>query len=440
MRRSRLVIAGCALALAAALVAAVAARGTARDPIRVGLLVDCSGLLGQTRELVLASAALPLVDRGGIRHDDGSVTGAKVGGREIELVPACTEFTYFHLLIFATRRLIEDDSVEVVLGPAGVGESVVLRELAAHYPGVTFLEGPPLPQEATLRDSRPNLFRFSPDGAQTTAGLGTYAYRDLGWRSAVVVGEGFFGDGWELAAGFVAEFCALGGEVVARDWLSLYLPDPSRAARRHAAEADGLVVLVDSSPATYLGAYGRAVGPLRRRLLLGGSAFLDPRNLSLPGVDLRGVVRAGNIPLDQDVTTMRTFRARFERIFPELPSGPAKDVFVVPSYTAMSAVVSAVDQTGGELGDGQRAFRASLSSLELAAPQGKVRLDRNRQAIAPIYLERIGSLPGGGAAVEAVRTVRDVDQGFGGIFTAHTPRPSATEPACESRRPPAWAK
>jgi branched-chain amino acid transport system substrate-binding protein len=440
MRRSRIVIAGCALALAAALVAAVAARGTARDPIRVGVLTDCSGLLGPTKELVLAGAALPLLDRGGIRHEDGRVTGAKVGGLEIELVPACTEFTYFHLLILATRRLIEDDGVDVVLGPAGVGEGVVLRELAAHYPGVTFLEGPPLPQEATLRHSRPNLFRFSPDGAQTTAGLGTYAYRELGWRRAVVVGEGFFGDGWELAAGFVAEFCALGGEVVGRDWLSLFLPDPSRSARRHAAQADGLVVLADSSPATYLAAYGRAVGSLKRRLLLGGSAFLDPRSLSLPGVDLRGVVRAGHIPLDPDVTTMRTFQARFERVFPELPPGPAKDVFVVPFYTAMSAVVSAVEQTGGELGDGQRDFRASLSSLELAAPQGKVRLDRNRQAIAPVYLERIESSPGRPAAVEAVRTIRDVDQSFGDIFSAHTPRPSATKPACESRRPPSWAR
>ena len=440
MRRSRIVIAVCALALAAALVAAVAARGPARDPIRVAVLTDCGGLLGQTKELVLAGAALPLLDRGGKRHEDGSVTGAKVGGREIELVAACTEFTYFHLLIFATRRLIEDDGVDVVLGPAGVGEGVVLRELAAHYPGVTFLEGPPLPQEATLRDSRPNLFRFSPDGAQTTAGLGTYAYRDLGWRRAVVVGEGFFGDGWELAAGFVAEFCALGGEVVGRDWLSLFLPDPSPSARRHAAEADGLVVLADSSPAPYLAAYARAVGSLKRRLLLGGSAFVDPRNLSLPGVDLHGVVRAGYIPLDPDVTTMRTFRARFQRVFPELPPGSAKDVFVVPFHTAMSAVVTAVEQTGGELGDGQRDFRASLSSLELGAPQGRVRLDGNRQAIAPIYLERIGSSPRGGAAVEAVRTVQAVDQGFGGIFTAQTASPSATEPVCESRQPPAWAK
>jgi branched-chain amino acid transport system substrate-binding protein len=342
------------------------------------------------------------------------------------------------LLTFAIRRLIEDDGVDVVLGPVGVGEGVVLRDLASHYPGVTFLEGPPLPQEATLRESRPNLFRFTPDGAQATAGLGTYAYRELGWRRAVVVGEDF-GDGWELAAGFVAEFCALGGKVVERDWLSLLTPNPSASARRHAAEADGVALLSELSPAAYLAAYRRDVASLEGRVVLGGSAFVDPRNLSLRGVDLRGVVRGGYIPLDPDVTPMRTFRSRIEHVFPQLPPGPAKDVFVVPFYTAMSAVVSAVDQTDGELGAGQRDLRASLSSLELAAPQGTVRLDRNRQAIAPIYVERIESPPGSSVVTGAVRVVRNVDEAFGGIFTAQTPRSSATEPVCRRRRPPAWA-
>ena len=34
-----------------------------------------------------------------------------------------------------------------------------------------------------------NLFRFSPDYAQHEAGLGTYAYRELGWRRATVVAD-----------------------------------------------------------------------------------------------------------------------------------------------------------------------------------------------------------------------------------------------------------
>ena len=75
-------------------------------------------------------------------------------------------------------------------GPIGGGENVVFRDLARRFPDVTFLASDMGAQETTLRDPPPNYFRYAPTGAQTTAGLGTYAYRDLGWRRAVVVGRG----------------------------------------------------------------------------------------------------------------------------------------------------------------------------------------------------------------------------------------------------------
>jgi branched-chain amino acid transport system substrate-binding protein len=112
----------------------------------------------------------------------------------------------------------------------------------------------------------------------------------------------------------------------------------------------------------------------------------------------------------------------------------------MPVYTAMRAVLTALDETGGELGDHQRELRAALSSLELAVPQGAIRLDRNRQAVAPIYLQRIARRPGGTLELETVRTIRGVEQTYGGIFRATTPRPSPTEPSCRRRRPPAWAQ
>ena len=38
--------------------------------------------------------------------------------------------------------------------------------------------------ELTLTDPAPNVFRFVLDAAQYAAGLGNYAYRQLGWRTA----------------------------------------------------------------------------------------------------------------------------------------------------------------------------------------------------------------------------------------------------------------
>ena len=131
------------------------------------------------------------------------------------------------------------------MGPIGGGENVVFRDLARRFPEVTFLASEMGAQETTLRDPPPNYFRFAPTGAQTTAGLGAYAYRDLGWRRAVIAAEDWY-PGWEAAAGFVAEFCALGGSVVERDWYALLGVDARTAALRHAAKADGVLVIATS--------------------------------------------------------------------------------------------------------------------------------------------------------------------------------------------------
>jgi branched-chain amino acid transport system substrate-binding protein len=64
---------------------------------------------------------------------------------------------------------------------------MILRELARKYQDTTFVVSTSGPREVTLGDTAPNLFRFAPDISQQVAGLGTFAFRDLGWRNAVVV-------------------------------------------------------------------------------------------------------------------------------------------------------------------------------------------------------------------------------------------------------------
>lgn len=409
-----------------------------REPVRVGVLLECTGLLVGTRDSVLAAASLPLLQRGGRRTPD--LVSGSAGGRRVELVPTCTEFTYPHRVVLATRRLVEVDGVVVVVGPIGGAENIAFRDLARRFPSVTFLASEMGSQETTLRDPPPNLFRFAPTGAQTTAGLGTYAYRELGWRRAVVVAEDWY-PGWESAAGFVAEFCALGGNVVERDWYSLFVPDPTAAARRHAASADGVVLIATSgTQLPYLTAYlGKAI-PAHTRLLLSGWAFSDPRNLQPQGLDLSGVVIGGSIPRASASEAMRAYRAAFEQRFPELPAVVAEGLVEIPAYTAVEALLTALEQTDGELGSSHELLRSTLTGLVLDAPQGAVRLDRKRQASEAIYLERIQPAKRGvGPRTRPLRRLDGVEQTFGGIFDEATPSPSKTDPTCERRPVPPWA-
>jgi branched-chain amino acid transport system substrate-binding protein len=425
---------------AAALVLAAGCGG--KDPVRVGVLVDCTGIVGAAKEQVRAAVTLPLLERGAQVGDAiGEVQGARVAGRPVEIVESCTELTYFSRLITATRELVEDEDVDVVIGPVGTPEGPVMRTLAERYPNVSFILGPGLAQEATLRESQPNLFRFQPDGEQNVAGLGTYAFKELGWRRAVVVAEGYSG-GWEHTAGFVAEFCALGGTVVERDYTSLFTPDPSAAATRHARSADGVALFTTFfTPIPYMQTYAAAVkSGLGRRLVISGNGFLwDPNSFAPPRVDTSGVVLSGYVPLDSGDRAMRAYRESFERTFPELPANAAVNPYSVTFYTAMEAVASALEATGGELGDDRIELRSALAGVELDAPQGTVRLDDNGQVIGDIALERIVRTGDGKAELESVRRIEGVDQSFGGLFTPQTPSPSWASPACKKGKPPPWA-
>ena len=177
------------------------------------MLADCQGALRGFEDAQLAGAELPFLRRGAHllgTSPSGGVSAIDVGGRRVELVRGCQETGEHTVYIEEARRLLEDEHVDVVVG----GSSVVTRELARRYPTCR------LRQHVLGRAGdhacggpRPNLFRFSPDYAQREAGLGAYAYHQLGWRRAAVV-AGDENPGWGGAAAFTAEFCALGGQVV----------------------------------------------------------------------------------------------------------------------------------------------------------------------------------------------------------------------------------
>ncbi|MFP3526183.1 hypothetical protein SB912_27235, partial [Pantoea sp. SIMBA_072] len=64
-------------------------------------------------------------------------------------------------------------------------------EYAKSVPSKTFVNGTSGAQDTTLRDPAPNFYRFTLDGAQWQAGLGSYAYETKGYRNIAVVSEDY---------------------------------------------------------------------------------------------------------------------------------------------------------------------------------------------------------------------------------------------------------
>jgi branched-chain amino acid transport system substrate-binding protein len=416
-----------AVALAAAALSAHVGCGGSDDPLRVGVLVDCTGVLEAFGEGTFAGAELPFRERDG-----------RAGGREVELVKGCTEVAALTLAISQTRRLIEEEGVDVILGPVGDTEGVLMRRLAPRYPNVTFILGATAAQEATLRVSQPNVFRFGADGAQSAAGLADYAYRELGWRRAAVAFD-YVAASWDATAGFVAEFCSLGGTVEDQGAFVADRADRAVAARL-ARKSDGVFVSDGFYPVgEFLRAYARAVGNLPPRLLLNGYGLSLPGALPPEGVDLSGVVMGGDIPLRSERPEWRRYLRAFARAFPELPRAAARDQLVLPYYVGMEGLARALERTGGEIGPGGRTLRRALARVAFTGPMGRIHLDTHRQAVVSVHLRRL-STDGDRVSTRPVRVIDDVDESFGGTFTPRTPTPSLFSLRCHRGKPPPWAR
>ena len=178
----------------------------------------------------------------GDEADDG-VTGAKIAGKDVEIVGyGCADDTA-DKAIEETRRLMEQEDADIMIGPLSGDEGIAVANYAKEHPDKTFVNGIAGAQDATLKVQAPNFFRFHPDGAQWSAGLGDYAYNELGWKNAAIIGDDYSFPYTSLA-GFVAEFCAARrpghqarvGAAGREGLLVLHLPDPRgrrRPVRRH---------------------------------------------------------------------------------------------------------------------------------------------------------------------------------------------------------------
>jgi branched-chain amino acid transport system substrate-binding protein len=424
-----------AAALATIVGLILAACGDGGGPtIRVGVLADCTGGLGSFNELELSAAKIPLLEREG-----------KVAGKRVELVTGCAESTTYSVLIAEARRLVEQERVDVLIGPPLDSDGLVLREIARRSPQVTFLLTLSRAQSTTLRDPAPNVFRFQPDGAQQTAGLASYAYERLGWRTAMVVGDDYV-TSWERAAGFVAEFCALGGRIAERVFVPVGPASP-KLARAIPSAVDGVAVLpanafVDWSP--FVRAFATRRPSVARHLVLGPEMLIIRANRAHLAQAARGAVAGGSEPYVAGNAVWLRVRREFGRWFPRVvptASVPAEFPLALAYRNAAEATLEALERVNGDLSGRQARFREALAGLALETPTGTIRLDRRRQAIASAYLTRVDVTTGAKPKplLRTIRTVPNVEQTFNGYFSAGTQPPSAVAPECRRQPPPRWA-
>jgi branched-chain amino acid transport system substrate-binding protein len=166
------------------------------------------------------------------------------------------------------------------------------------------------------------VFRFAGDAAQGAAGLGDYARSTLGWRRAAVVGEDTL-TGTTSVAGFVAEFCGLGGVVTTRLWAPPGEQDFAAYVAELPIDVDGyLVGLSGPSLVAFVDTFSRLAGKVDPRRFLGTASWIDRETLDALGPDLEGAVVA--TPTRRGNRLGRPVRAARQAAVPVVETGPSR--------------------------------------------------------------------------------------------------------------------
>ncbi len=387
--------------LAAAAAFVVTGTWAQGGPIKIGLLATLEGPFAAGGADGMRGAELAVKERGGM-----------VAGRKIEIIKASSDAKP-DVAVNATRKLVEQDKVDIMVGPLSGGEGIAVKDYSKTQPQVTFINGASGAQATTLENPSPNFYRFNTEGAQWMMGLGQAAL-DKGYKRVMVIAEDYAFP-YSQVQGFMAEYCAKGGKVPAKAWVPLGGKDYSSVIARIPKDVDALLVVLGGADAVnFLTQYENSGGD---KPMLGGSITVSQDVLNYRGKrrdSLVGTISAGPVADSYDGAAWKAFVADYQKTYP-VSSGafPSPSLFAYVYYVNMKAALDGLDAVKGDLSGNQAKYREALQKMVLKTPTGDVRLDGNRQAIGTTFVTEVVKDAKGNLTTKVAKKVDNIDQLLG---------------------------
>ncbi|WP_299862068.1 ABC transporter substrate-binding protein [uncultured Hoeflea sp.] len=373
----------------------------AEDTVKIGVLVALEG--------VFAAGGAD-----GVRNVEMAVeqAGGMAGGKKIEIVVAPSDTTP-DTAVRQARKLIEQDGVDIILGPLSGSEGIAMRDYAKTVPDKTIINGISGALETTWVDPAPNFFRFNLDGSQWGAGLGSYVVEEKGWNKVATVAADY-SFGYTNFLGFAVDFCRSGGEIVERFWVPLGSSDFGGVIAAMPDDIDAIYLGVGGTDAiNFLNQYEQAGAETN---LIGGTIMADQTVLTSKGRAkdaLIGTPTSGPLATDDPSPAWQNYVKAYQDAFPEDERFPAPSLFGVGYYVAALAAIQGLNEVEGDLSDGQVKLREVLSTKPLETPLGTVTLNENRQASGSVFITEVVEDGEGGLKVELKSRVDDINQTLG---------------------------
>ncbi len=365
---------GLAILLAAAIVAGFTTSSAAqpRPPIKVGVLLPLTGPL----------ASLGIVAKAGMEVAFDEV-GYQVAGRKITLVVEDSEAKP-DVGITKARKLVEQDRIDLVLGPISSAVALAMRDYLASKGTPWFLvfaTAPPLTRELKA----PNLFRTSWSAEQPQFPAGEYTRQKLGYEKITVVGLDYVAGRAEVGA-FLDGLKASGGKVVQEIFIPLGTPDAAPFIARIKPETVDAVVgaaIWGSDAVRFIKGLEEYGVKGRLPIIVTNAAVSGDSMLPAIGRAALGIKSYGAYPYGLDTPENKRFVQTFRKKTGKMTGNDAYAGYICArvALEGLKAVEGKVEETARYL--------SAARTVEFMGPAGPFRFDRNQNAVTTLYFQEV---------------------------------------------------
>jgi branched-chain amino acid transport system substrate-binding protein len=308
------------------------------------------------------------------------------GGRKIELIAADDEMKP-PVGLQKTRRLIENDNVDLLIGPVSSGNAIAMLDYVKQANKVWICSGAGL--AALTREKRiPLLFRTSCSSWQTNSPIGAWAPEHLG-HEAVLIAPDFAG-GHDTMAEFRQAFTAKGGKVLNEIYPPLGNKDflPYLADVKSAKPAFVYAFFSGADTVAFLQQYGQS--GLKETIPLATSGFTTHEQaLDAVGPAAIGTTSCLHYTAAYDSPVNKAFVKAFEAATKVRANYGGEY-----GYVAAQVIATALNKTGGK-SDKPEEFAEAVKAVQFEAPRGPFRFDpTTHNVINRAYLTRVGEQDG----------------------------------------------
>lgn len=369
--------------------------------LTIGVLSTGTGNLGFGMGEAKAAVGVAMAAYG------GTLDGGKIGNTKIKFVYEPTDGTSGTAQT-AVKKLVENDGVDVVLGPLSGDEGETVVQYAKTAPDITFVNGSAAPVDLTLAKAS-NFFRFTGDAAQWMAGVGTYAHDTKGYKKVYLIAEDYSFP-YDNAGGFFSEFCKAGGTSTGDSWVPVGTTDYGTVISQIPKDTDAVYVgLGGSDAASFL---SQAVTAGLNKPLIGGSIAIDTTALSGTADIAKaavGMISGGPVP---GVDYTQAGWTTFEKEYAKQPNAfPSPSIFALSYYNEVVPLLQAIKKTGGDLGSNQANLRTALKATNWDSPTGPITLDKNNQGVVTNFIVEVQSGSDGKLTLSTISEAKAVKQG-----------------------------